>query len=247
MERLGFNQLATNMLFMVISPLADILSSRTWGRCIDRWGRRPILIIATLGTAASILPWFFVTRSTPCPHFIEAALNGCSHAMGTLFGRPDWTWVAPGVPVGAYLLGCLSCFIGGASWSGVNLAQNNVILGFSDRPGGSKSVASATVLISFGGLLGGLAGGIITYSLRHMSEITCFLWGNFHICFLVSLAIRVGAVFWLWDMPDPGAAPVRVLLQQARHSLYNTVHTWSSYPLRIFSTKNEEEGTRDRH
>jgi hypothetical protein len=131
------------------------------------------------------------------------------------------------------MLGCLSCLIGGASWSGVNLAQTSVMLGFSDRAGGSKAVASASVLISFGGLLGGLAGGGIAQLLENMPQLTQFLWGNFQVCFLASLVIRLGGIGFLLGMPDPGAASVGAMLQQMRNNIFNVLFSRWSYPLRI--------------
>jgi len=237
-EGLGFSKLGTNVLFMVVGPLAGTITANWWGSLQDRWGRRPVLIIATIGTVFSLVPWFFTTRGMTGPAFLTDGINWVSRQAGGLFGRRDLTLIEPNKPVGAYLLGALGCIVGGASWTGLNLAQTGIVLGFSDGHGRSKYVAASAVLISIGGVLGGLVGGVVAQSLEyfqsHPIEIGPFVWNNWHATFALALVIRALSLLWLVKMPDPGARSVRDLLRYWSDNVYNNVAARLFYPLRIF-------------
>jgi len=232
-EGLGFSKLGTNCLFMVIGPMAGMIAASWWGRLQDRYGRRPLLIIHTVGTCLSITPWLFASRNLPNPTALLAGVNWVWRHLGG-----GGALIAADAPVSAYLLGALGCVIGGVAWRGVGLAQTGVTLAFADGQGRSKYVAASAVLISIGGTLGGLAGGVLAQSLEYFRTHPLtwgpLEWTNWHFCFLVSLIIRVGSLAWLVHMPDPGARPVRYLLRHWSQDLSATVTGWLFYPLRVF-------------
>ncbi|HUU23533.1 MAG TPA: MFS transporter [Phycisphaerae bacterium] len=234
MENLGFGNLATNVLFLVIGPLAGIWASRRWGRAIDRWGRRPVLIFCTAGAALSALSWLLIPPKAACPAFLTRAVAWWLAALG----QQDWAAHAAEVPVTPYLLAALSCVIGGATWSGINLAQTGIVLGFSDGSGRSRYVAASSVLISTGGMLGGLIGGSVATALAslqaHPIHWGPFLWNNWHATFALSFAARLVTILWLVRMPDPGAASVRSLARYMGMNVYNGVVTRLFYTLRVF-------------
>ncbi len=238
LENLGYSKLAANVTFLGVGAISGIITSRFWGRLIDRWGRRPILVLATFGTMFSAMPWFFVTRTTPGPAFLADLLNGLASFVGRLAGRGEMVWITPETPFGAYLAGIGACAIGGACWTGVNLAQVGVTLSFSDGSGRSKYVAASAVFISMGGILGGLAGGAVaqlfSYYEAHPIVVGPFLWNNWHATFVLSILARLVALGWLAGMPDPGARPVRAIVRAARANAYNAISTGLFYPLRIF-------------
>lgn len=245
-EGLGFSKLGTNALFLVIGPLAGTFAANWWGRMQDRWGRRPVLLIATIGTVLSLLPWFFPTRQTPAPAFLVSALNWMSHTVGSLIDRPELTWVAPGTPVGAYLFSAMGCLIGGISWTGVGIAQTGIMLGFSDGQGRSKFVAASAVFINLGGAMGGLVGGAVAQMLEHFQRnpirLGPFEWNNWHATFLLSVVVRTLSLVWLGRMPDPGARPVRHLLKYWKDSLYEAASGRLFMPLRIFGWGRDRQG-----
>jgi len=237
MEYLGFSKLVTNVLFLVIVPLAGIAALKGWGRLVDRWGRRPVLFLASVGVVFSVVPWFFATPTTPYPQFVASAVNWLCGGIGGLFGR-QFTPIGPKTPVGAFMLGAVGCLLGSACWRGINLAQTGVVLGFSDGPGRSKYVAASAVLISMGGVAGGLAGGLLTQSLRSIhylegAPVGPFQWNNWHAAFALSLLARIVGVALLINMPDPGAGRVRDLMRLMGTNVYNAVAPRLFYPLRI--------------
>ena len=238
-DNLGFSNLATDMLFLMIAPLGVMVAAMMWGKFVDRWGRRPVLIVSTFGAGISVLPWLFATHETAHPQFVEAAVNWISAHAGALWGHPDAKWITPEMPVGAYLLAVISTTIGGVSWSGIALAQTGIVMGFSDGIGRSKSVAVIGVLTSVGGMLGGFAGGWLVQSLQGRPEFGPFHWGSIQACFLLSMLTCLGSIFWLMGMPDPGSAPVRVMLQQMRANFFTAIQSRWSYPFRIFGGRGE--------
>ncbi|MCJ7543593.1 MAG: MFS transporter [Phycisphaerae bacterium] len=231
-EGLGFSKLGTNCLFMVIGPLAGNLAIRGWGALQDRWGRRPVLVVATIGTCLSVLPWFFTSRSLPNPPGLIRAVNGLWSGVSSC------PLLAPDAPASAYLLAALGCVLGGISWGGVGLAQTGVTLQFADGHGRSKYVAASAVLISIGGTLGGLSGGAMVQSLEflraHPIVLGPFQWNHWHAAFAVSLVVRLASLGWLAHMPDPGAQPVRYMLRYLTANVSNAVSGRLFYPLRIF-------------
>jgi MFS family permease len=239
-ENLRFSTLGTNTLFLVIGPIVGILTYRMWGRLIDRWGRRPVLIVATIGTATTIIPWLLASPQTPSPDFAVHALNWVAGGVGSLLGQGGWTWITGEYSLGAYLLASLACVIGGMTWGGVNLAQTGVVLGFSDGQGRSKYIAASSVLISVGGVLGGVVGGSVAQLLGGMQRhpITlgggAILWNNWHVTIMLTLVIRLISLAWLARMPDPSAAKVRDLVRQMGTNAFNAVATRLFYPLTVF-------------
>lgn len=236
-ENLGFNTLASNCLFLVIGPLSATLTAGWWGKLIDRWGRRPVLIVATIATAISTLPWFVADRGNPSPQFVIDWINGAGSLIGGIFGHGGMLLLDEhSAPLtGAYLLAALGCIIGGSAWTGVSLAQQAIILGFSDGGGRNKYVAASSVLINLGGVLGGIVGGLTAeYFKGAIFVVGPLLLNNYHLTFALGMFVRLISLFWLYDMPDPGSRKVRDMLKYVSENAYNAVAGRLFYPLRVF-------------
>ena len=238
MENLGFGNLATNMLFLVFAPISGLIAAKGWGRLIDRWGRRPVLVLSTVIIVFAITPWFFVTRHTPAPSFVAGTANWLAHRLGTMLGWQNLVLIPAGAPVGAYLGGMLGCILGGAGWMGIEMARMSIYLGFADSHGRSKHVAAAAALTSIGGVLGGVVGGTLTQALEFLQKnpilVGPFSWNNWHVAFAISIMARVAAVFCVIGMSDPGAGRVRDMVRLIRSNVYNNVRTRLFYRLRTF-------------
>ncbi len=228
-ENLGLSHLSINIIYMILGPLMAILAARPWGRLIDRWGRRPAMMIATAVAAFGAVPYFFASRFTPNPPFVTDAVNASVGFLGQAgaliagwFGwSVDWAgWqvLGPTSPVGAWLICATTIFFGFVGWCGVMLGQSGIILGFSESTGRSKYVAAHAVICGIGGVLGAvsggfLAGGLASASWYHPIHLGVFEWNNWHANFAVSTIARVAAFLLLFGMPDPGARRARDMVR----------------------------------
>lgn len=234
-DQLGFSNLATNVLFMVIGPVASIIAAPWWGRLIDRWGRKPVLQVGTFGLFLSLLPWFFASPDQLGPRWLADGVNHVAAWAAGLLGQGDYVLVGPDAPVGAFLWAALGCIIGGGTWTGVNNAQLGIMLSFADGPGRSKFLAASGVLISVGGIAGGAVGGWVAEAAHWLKDNPWgpFQWTNYHLTFAMACLTRVMACFWLLGMPDRGARSVRDLMRYMGSNVYNAVSSRLFYPLRV--------------
>ncbi|MGB2824607.1 MAG: hypothetical protein WBF17_26770 [Phycisphaerae bacterium] len=249
-ENLGFSHLAINVMFMLLGPLVSILAIKKWGRLIDHWGRRPMLMVATTLAVFGVAPYFFASKYTPNPQFVSDAVNGVAGAaagglsrlaagLGASVDWSQWQLIPPGAPVGAWLICSTTIFSGFVGWAGVMLGQQGIVLGFSDGPGRSKYVAAYSVLTSLGGVLGGVVGGLVAYGIYSASwyrplRFGAFEWNHWHATFLLSMLARMLAVYWLIDMPDPGARRARDMVRTIGIEMYNLTEARLFYPWRNF-------------
>jgi MFS family permease len=229
LEGLHFSVLATDMLFLVVGPIAGILAAKYWGRLLDRHGRRPVLILGMLFACFSVLPYFFAMPSTPTPHFIVDALNWLWVGGNALVGGSADELLSYEAPVGAWLVMSISMVLGNIGWTGVLLARENIIFGFSDSQGRSKYVAVFTVFTSLGGAVGGLVGGVTAWLLADFAhdrapiDLGYFVFTNWHATFLLSWAARVAAAVLLITMPDPGSGSFRHMMRTIAANIGQTL------------------------
>lgn len=245
-ENLGLSSLATMILFMALTPAIQILCSRWWGRAIDRWGRRPVLIIGGVGVVITMLPYLIASPRMANPVFVADAINWVARHVGAVLGRPEMQWVDYHTPISSFLIILSAIVVGGAAWAGVNLAINAVVLGFAEGEGKSHYVAAQSFFVSMGGLAGALVAMGGTYLLdglhKHPILLGSLKWNGWHIMFLLATVARVVSLFWLKGMPDPGSAKVADLLRHVRGNLYNNFTSAVVFPLRVFGWKPGTEG-----
>ncbi len=239
-ENLGFSHLALNAVFMVVGPLISIFAVRQWGKLVDRWGRRPTLMLAQGLAVFGAVPYFFASKYTPNPQFVSDAANAVAGWIGAVvqllagwFGA-EAAWAArplvpPGAPVGAWLICSTVVFFGFVGWSGVMLAQQGIILGFADTAGRSKYVAAHAVLVGIGGMLGAVLGGSVARGIgtaewyAPIRVLHYFEWNKWHATFAISIAARVTALCLLIGMPDPGSRRARDMVRTIGVETYNLI------------------------
>jgi len=247
-ENLGFSHLALNVMFMVLGPLLAVLAVKQYGRLIDRWGRRPVLMLGMTLAVFGVAPYFFASKYTPNPAIVAETVNAAAGFLASLVARglgamggsldvAGWQLIPPGAPVGAWLICATTIFFGFVGWTGVMLAQQGIILGFADGAGRSKYVAAYAVLAGLGGVLGGVVGGLVAdgiyrASWYHPVRWGPFEWNHWHATFLMSMLARVLAVYWVIGMPDPGARRTRDMVRTMGLEMYNLTAARLFYPWR---------------
>jgi MFS family permease len=231
LENLGFDQVATDVVYLVIGPIVGIIMAKLWGNLIDRWGRRPVLFIGTALTCVSMIPTMLVSPYTPAPGVVLRAVNGLAGLVGS------GPWLTPEMPVGAWLGVLASVIMGATGWGAIGLAQAGIWLGFSDSEGRSKYLAASQILISFGGVAGGLCGGLLAWKLDFLLDdpivVGTFLWNNWHATFAASILLRCLALTLLIGMPDPGSKRIREIARTLGANVYNNVSTRLFYNWRV--------------
>jgi len=233
LENLGYTKFMANVVFMVAGPIAAMLTVRMWGKLIDRWGRRPLLILCTFGVVFSTAGWFLIPDAPAAgdPTWLARLLGG-GEWIDALFGSATWM---------AYVLGMATCMIGGMMWGGIEMARFNILLGFSETEGRSKYIAAVAVFTAIGGFTGGWFGGwladaFIAYQYDQSPlRVGPFLWNNWHLTFLASSAARALALIWLIGMPDPGAKPFREVVRHIRLGVYNNALPRLFGPVRVWT------------
>ena len=237
LDNLGFSNLGVNAMFLAVTPLAGMWAIRQWGKAIDRWGRKPVLILCTIGAAVTVVPWLLLTPGLTTPAFLSNSLVWIASTAGGWVGQPDWGQTVAAAPVMAYVVALAACALGGMVWVGINLAQTGIVLGFADGSGQSRYVAASSLLIGVGGILGGLAGGWIAHATDFLQEdpiqLGPFLWNNWHLTFAIALVARIVAIRWLIGMPEPGAIRARSLAKYMSVNAYNGIISRLFYPLRV--------------
>ncbi len=185
------------MIFMFGGTLAGLLTLRPLGRLIDRFGRKPVMVVCAFAAAFGIMPWAFITRSTP-DLGLTTAVNWLCHMACTPFGHGNYVLLSPELPVGAFMAGAATAAFAGIAWAGVALAQTSYVFSFSDLKGSSKYVAAFSVLASFGVVIAGIAGGYLTEWLNFLQArpIICgpFAWNNWHVAFVVGGLARIAGI-----------------------------------------------------
>lgn len=194
---LGFNNLQAMIVLMLWGPLGSLASSSFWGRVIDRWGGRPILVITTVGIALNIWGWMFMT---PGGQFMAAAVN----------------------------------IFGGIAWCGYGIARTNMDFGFIDRGGRSTYGASTNVILAMAGVVGSLLSGAVARWTEGVSfHIGSVQFIHYHLIFAASGLFRLGGLFWLIGMPEPGSKPVGVVARHIAQGILHNVPVLAFTPLRM--------------
>ena len=64
-KHLGLSNLETMVILVAAGPVGSLVASKVWGRALDKWGRRPVLMLGMAGTVLSAWGWVVTPRSAP--------------------------------------------------------------------------------------------------------------------------------------------------------------------------------------
>ncbi|MDB5324501.1 MAG: major facilitator superfamily protein [Phycisphaerales bacterium] len=210
-DQLQLKSMQVQLIVLVGPLLAQLLVLPVWGRTIDRYGKKPAMLIATLGLVPVGAGWILVE----------------SHHL--------WT---------AYVL----AMIGSVLWTGVDVANFNLVIELSGtdpdgKSGGTAYTAVNSVIVNIAGCLGGLFFGTVAEKLQGQSwqaglakPVTYY-----EIIFAVSAVLRLVAVFPMLKMKEPEAEPTLDALRFIAGSLYNNVVGAVTLPGRLFVRESSEE------
>ncbi len=214
-DELHLKGVQVQMMVLVGPLLAQLVVLPIWGKTIDRYGKKPAMLISILG----LVP------------------IGC----GWVFMREGSAWLG-------YLLGTL----GAALWTGVEVANFNLVIELSgtdsdpksEGGGGTAYVAINAVIVNIAGCLGGLFYGTIAEALSDMTHYnTGLAWlapmSFYHVIFSVSAVLRLAAVLPMLRVHEPEAEPTLDALRFMAGNLYNNVAGAVMLPIRLFRKDDE--------
>jgi MFS family permease len=151
---------------------------------------------------------------------------------------------------GSVWLGYALSAAGAALWTGVEIANFNLVLEFSsttdsaaDDGGGSSYVAVNTAIINIAGCAGGLASGIIAQTLKDWSWQTTWMpWVKeftfYELLFALSGVLRLAAVVvFLPHIHEHDARPTREALRFMTANIYNNLFNAVLQPVRFLRVK----------
>jgi MFS family permease len=75
-RHLNFNNLETMVVLAVCPPIGSLFSSKLWGAAIDRYGRKPVLILNMIGTGLVVWGWVLLPPERPIAAGLMMVLAG---------------------------------------------------------------------------------------------------------------------------------------------------------------------------
>ncbi|MGC4032083.1 MAG: MFS transporter [Tepidisphaeraceae bacterium] len=209
-DRVGLHGMQVQAMTLVVPMVAQWLVLPLWGRTIDRFGKKPALLIATLGLVPVGAGWVFM---------------GTEHIwLGyvlTTVGSVMWT----GVDVSNFnmTMELSGTDPTGQSGGSAYLAMNSVILNSSACVGG----------FFFGAVAQNLAANALPVNALNG-------WTYFEVLFAISAVLRLVAVLPMLKIKEPEAQPTVDALRFMAGTLYNNVFGAVTLPGRLFFRKPSE-------
>jgi len=210
-EHLHLKSVQVQLMVLVGPLLAQLLVLPIWGLAIDRYGKKPAMLIAILGLVPVGFGWVLISA--------------------------EHVW-----------LGYVLAILGSAMWTGVEVANFNMVMELSGTDqrgyqGGSAYMAVNAVIINVAGCAGGIFFGSVAELLSDLNYKTGWWWlaeiSYYHVLFILSAVLRLIAVVPMLRVREPEAAPTLDTLRFMTGSLYNNVVGVVMLPVRLFRGRPE--------
>jgi MFS family permease len=199
-------------------------------------GTQMMLLVAPMAVQLLVLPAWgkAADRMGKKPLLAIASLGLVPVGLGWCLLGPHNVW-----------LGYVLSILGSALWTGIEVANFNLVLelsGSDDDPngntGGTSYVAVNSIIINIAGCLGGLASGVIAQSLRNwhwdIGIIGMTTIGFYEVPFILSGVLRLlAAVIFLPFLHEPEARPTHEALRFMTSNIYNNLFNAILQPLRF--------------
>src|SRR5688572_6567799 len=202
-----------------------------------------ILLVAPMLAQLAVLPvWGHAAdRMGNKPVLAIASLGLVPIGLGWCFMNRDMLW-----------LGYVLSAAGAALWTGVEVANFNVVLEMAgsadaddpEKTGGSNYVAVNSVIINLAGCFGGLASGALAQSLRtwnwHIGALGLGTITFYELLFAISGVLRLlAAVIFLPHLHEPQARPTHEALRFMTANIYNNLFNAVLLPLRMMGIRRD--------
>lgn len=212
-DRLGISSTGVQMIVLVTPLLMQLLVLPIWGKAIDRYGKKPAMIVGVLGMVPVGAGWVLMNS-------------------------------------GHVWLGYVLAGAGAAFWTGVEVANFNLVLELSgtdpdNREGGSMYMAVNSMIVNLAGMLGGVFYGSVAESLKTFEYDLHLAWlapiGFYEVLFAISAVLRLTAIFPLLRVHEPEARPTVDLLRFIAGNLYNNAAGAVLLPVRLIRRKDHAD------
>lgn len=212
-DKIGLQNKSVQVMMLVLPSLVQLLLIPVWGRAADRMGKRPLLIMATLGLVPIGLGWCFVDKDTAWLGYLLSAL-----------GIALWSGVD---------LVNFNFVIEMSSSRGKKKDGQ-------PRIGGTAYHAVNSVILNIAALTGGLAWGAIAQWLKdwHWTIPGWKTLGSYDVLFILSGILRLAAVvIFLPKIIEPAARPTFEAMRFMGANIYNNVTNVILGPLRLMRSR----------
>jgi MFS family permease len=208
MDRAGLHNREVQLMMLVLPMAAQFVVLPVWGHAADRMGKKPLLVVATLGLVPVGIGWCFVGGQSAWVGYVLASL-----------GTALWT----GVEV--------------ANLNLVMQMSGSADERDGKSGGGTAYHAVNTVILNGAGFLGGLVWGGIAQGLKDWSWTPAVGWKtltSFDVLFVASGLLRlVAVVVFLPHIHEPAARPTRETLRFMGVNIYNNLFNAMLQPVRL--------------
>ncbi len=166
-------------LLAAVASVASLAAMPLWGYMSDKYGSKPILMIACALTILAPFLWLLTYRDNIPGLWTHAAGGGV---------QISWT------KLDIILLNIIS----GIAWAGVGLTQFNLMIGATPPERRSVYVSAIAVVNGFAGAVAPLVGGAILVALAHVTfPQHGLIRSNYHVLFILSGLLRFSFLFLL--------------------------------------------------
>jgi MFS family permease len=217
-EQLQISSTEVQLIVLVVPLLAQLVVLPVWGRAIDRFGKKPAMLVAVLGIVPVGIGWCLMNSG-------QVWLGYALSCLGAVF----WT----GIEIANFNLVL--------ELSGTDPDQET-----EKRGGGSMYMAMNAVIVNFAGMAGGLFYGAIAESLTHFRYDLGVAWlapiRFYEVLFAVSAVLRLTAFIPLLLVHEPEARPTVDLVRFMAGNMYNNVIGAVLLPVRLVRRRGRDEG-----
>lgn len=203
-EKMGIRNMKAQLMLLVTPLLAQLVMLPIWGKIADRYGRKPLLVIGSLGLVPVGVGWVFVSNDHV---WIGYAMSMAGAAL----------WSALEVANLNFVLDMSASDEPGRNGGSSYVAVNSVIINIAGCLGGL--------------VFGIIAQGLKDWSWQPIASVRPATF--YDVLFISSAALRLAAaVIFLPLIHEVGAKPTREALRFMSSNLYNNAFSAILMPLR---------------